>query len=245
MRDGRFKRVLLSGLFSAQEVIRALRQATGPAGFDGQRIDYDAYWRERGAGGMHPRFAIIAEGVREGESVLDVGCGNGALLHYLKQTRHIRERGVDVSETGVALARANGLDARAGLLGGPGTVEPGERFDHVVLTEVIEHVADAEGLLAQVWSHTDRCLWVTFPNIAYFPHRWRLALGRFPIQWVLFPGEHLRFWSLPDFREWAVGAGLPEPAVLPSNGLVLGNLHRVWPNLFANQIVMRFDRPRT
>jgi len=243
MREGALKRVLLAGLFSAQEVLRGLRQATGPAGFRGQAIDYDAYWRTRGAGGMHPRFAIIAQGVQDGDSVLDVGCGNGALLHYLKETRRIRERGVDVSETGVALARAAGLDARAGLLGAPGTVEPGDQFDHVVLTEVIEHVADAEGLLAQVWSHTRRSLWVTFPNIAYFPHRWRLALGRFPVQWVLFPGEHLRFWSLPDFREWAVGAGLPEPLVLPSNGIVLGNLHRIWPNLFANQIVMRFDRP--
>ncbi|MGE0394928.1 MAG: methionine biosynthesis protein MetW [Vicinamibacterales bacterium] len=243
MRDGPLKRVLLSGLFSAQEVTRAVRQATGPAGFHGQRIDYDAYWHERGAGGMHPRFAIIAAGVRDDESVLDVGCGNGAFLQYLKTLRRVRERGVDVSDAGVALARAAGLDARAGALGAPGTVDPWERFDHVVLTEVIEHVADAEGLLAQAWSHTRRCLWVTFPNIAYFPHRWRLALGRFPVQWVLFPGEHLRYWSLPDFREWATGAGLPEPVVLPSNGVVFGRLHVLWPNLFANQIVMRFDRP--
>jgi methionine biosynthesis protein MetW len=242
MREGPAKRFLLSALFSAQEVARAVRQAAGPAGFRGQRIDYNAYWQERGAGGMHPRFAIIAGGVRDGDSVLDVGCGNGALLTHLKATRRIRERGVDVSEAGVALARAAGIDARAGLLGAPGTVDPGERFDHVVLTEVIEHVADAEALLAQVWAHTGRCLWVTFPNIAYFPHRWRLALGRFPVQWVLFPAEHLRYWSLPDFREWEAGVGLPAPAVLPSNGLVFCRLHRLWPNLFANQIVLRFDR---
>lgn len=243
MRDGPLKRFLLSGLFSAQELNRAVRHAVGPAGFRGQTIDYDAYWRARGPGGMHPRFTIIGTGGRAGESVLDVGCGNGALLQYLKATREIRERGVDVSPSGVALARAAGLDARVGLLGSPGTVEPGEVFDHVVLTEVIEHVADAEGLLTQVWSHTRRSLWVTFPNIAYFPHRWRLALGRFPVQWVLFPGEHLRYWSLPDFREWSVGLGLPVPRELPSNGIVFANLHRLWPNLLANQIVMRFDRP--
>lgn len=243
MRDGALKRFLLSGLFSAQEVARAFRQAVGPAGFHGQTIDYEAYWRHRGAGGVHPRFLIIARGVLDGESVLDVGCGDGSLLGYLKRTRQVRERGVDVSATGVALARAAGLDARVGLLGSPGTVEAGELFDHVVLTEVIEHVADAEGLLRQVWSHTRRSLWVTFPNIAYFPHRWRLAAGRFPVQWVVFPGEHLRFWSVPDFREWAVGAGLPTPVTLPSNGIVFANLHRVWPNLLANQVVMRFDRP--
>lgn len=59
----------------------------------------------------------------------------------------------------------------------------------------------------------------------------------------MFPWEHLRFWSVPDFREWAVGVGLPSPMTLPSNGIVCGNLHRVWPNLLANQVVMRFDRP--
>ena len=243
MRDGALKRFLLTALFSAQEVTRAVRQAVGPAGFHGQSIDYEAYWRYRGEGGVHPRFLIIAGGVRDGESVLDVGCGDGSLLRYLKTARQVHERGVDISATGVALAQASGLDARVGLLGAPGTVDPGEVFDHVVLTEVIEHVPDAEALLLQVWSHTRRSLWVTFPNIAYFPHRWRLALGRFPVQWVLFPGEHLRFWALPDFREWAIGAGLPVPVALPSTGFVFGHLHRIWPNLLANQIVMRFDRP--
>ena len=242
MRDGALKRWLLAGLFSAQEVIRAVRQAVGPAGFQGQPTDYEAYWRHRGEGGVHPRFLIIAGGVRDGESVLDVGCGDGSFLRYLKAGRQVHERGVDISETGVAQAQASGLDARVGFLGARGTVAPSEWFDHVVLTEVIEHVADAEGLLLQAWSHTRRSLWVTFPNIAYFPHRWRLVLGRFPVQWVLFPGEHVRFWSLPDFREWAIGVGLPAPTVIPSNGIVFGNLHRAWPNLLANQIVVRFDR---
>ena len=85
MRDGALKRFLLTGLFSAQEVARACRQ--GPAGFHGQTNDYDAYWRARSEGGVHPRFAIIAGGVRDGESVLDVGCGDGSLLRYLKATR--------------------------------------------------------------------------------------------------------------------------------------------------------------
>jgi hypothetical protein len=111
-----------------------------------------------------------------------------------------------------------------------------------VLSEVIEHVANAESFLSQAWQLTRRSLWVTFPNIAYFPHRLRLLLGKFPVQWVAFPGEHLRFWSVPDFHRWLTASAMPEPYLLASNGLTFGGLHRIWPNLFGNQIVARINR---
>jgi len=83
---------------------------------------------------------------------------------------------------------------------------------------------------------------LTFPNLAYFPHRLRLLSGKFPVQWVVFPGEHLRYWSVPDFTAWLASLSLPRPQVIASNGLTLARLHRLWPNLFGNQIVVRCDR---
>ena len=245
MRDSPLKRTLVSALFSAAEVRRALSQAFTPARFAGQAIDYDAYWTQRAPGSMQPRFHIIADGIAAGARVLDVGCGDGTLLQHLAAVRQVAGVGLDISAPAVARARARGIDARLGGLETTGVLAVHETFQHVVMSEVIEHVADAEGFVRRAWSLSGETLWLTFPNIAYFPHRLRLVAGRFPVQWVVFPGEHLRFWSVPDFVEWLGGLDLPAPRLIPSNGFTFGALHRAWPNLFANQIVVRIDRART
>lgn len=241
MRDSFFKRALVSAWFSAIEFRRGLTGALGRAGFNGRSIDYEAYWLHRSPGSVHPRFMVIERGIEAGARVLDVGCGDGALLSYLAERKGTVGIGLDVSELAVARAQEACVDARvggltAGLFGEAGI------FDHVLMSEVVEHVADAETLVRTAWDLAGRALWLTFPNIAYFPHRLRLLAGRFPVQWVVFPGEHLRYWSVPDFREWLVGLGLPQPQMLPSNGVTFLALHRKWPNLLANQIVVRIDR---
>jgi methionine biosynthesis protein MetW len=241
VRESALKRLLVTTYFSAAEVRTAFRgMFTNPpvAQID---ADYDVYWTRRHPGGVQPRFEIIARGMHGGERVLDVGCGDGAMLEYLRDARHITGIGVDISREAVARAHARGVDARVGSIDDLSTSPP-HAFDHVVMSEVVEHVADAERLLREGWRLTKRTLWVTFPNIGYFPHRLRLLTGRFPVQWVVFPAEHLRFWTVPDFRDWLRGLGLPAAQFTPSNGLAVGGLHRLWPNLLANQMVARIDR---
>jgi len=239
MRDSALKRTLVSTYFSALEVRSAIGGMTRTASF-GRRLDYNAYWQHRGPSALQPRFDLIAAALRPGESVLDIGCGDGAMLEHFARTRAVRCVGVDISSAAVALAQRRGVDARldtpADLL------RDGETFDHVVLSEVIEHVADAERLALDAWALARRSLWITFPNIAYFPHRLRLLAGKFPVQWAIFPAEHLRFWSVPDFALWLRSLELPPPQLVASNGFTLARLHRVWPNLFGNQIVARVDR---
>lgn len=239
MRDSALKRLLVREYFNAHEVASALRGMFRDPAF-GAAIDYEAYWRHRAPGGVQPRFQIIASGLRAGDRVLDIGCGDGAMLAYLAARCGTRGLGIDVSEEAVRRTAARGLEAR--VQSPADLLRAGGSFDHVVASEVVEHVAEAEQLVLTAWSMAQRTLWLTFPNIAYFPHRLRLLAGRFPVQWVVFPGEHLRFWSVPDFRQWIVSLGLPVPRLVPSNGLTTVSLHRLWPNLFANQIVARIDR---
>jgi len=240
MRDSALKRALVDAYFNWCEVSHAVAGMVRRPVY-GERIDdYDGYWRRRGPGGLQPRFEIIARGVGEGASVLDVGCGDGVMLEFLAATRRVRALGIDVSAEAVRRAAARGVDARVQTLGD--LAASGEAFDHVVMSEVVEHVADAERFVLDAWSLTRKTLWLTFPNIAYFPHRLRLAAGKSPVQWVVFPGEHLRFWSIPDFRAWVASLSLPAPAFVASNGFTAARLHRLWPNLFGNQIVVRCDR---
>lgn len=242
MRDSRLKRWLVSGYFSARELRAGLRGMIGQPSWEPEALDYEAYWRRREAGAIHPRFEIIATHLDLGQSVLDVGCGDGAMLEYFGRAKRTRGIGIDTSATAVEQARARGVDARVATLEELAREHPSPRFDHVVMSEVLEHVPDPENLVQRGWDLTVRSLWLTFPNIAYFPHRLRLLAGEFPVQWVVFPGEHLRFWSLPDFRQWLERLGLPEARIHPSNGVTVFALHRLWPNLFANQIVMRLER---
>jgi methionine biosynthesis protein MetW len=240
VRDSALKRALVNTYFNWHEVSRALAGMIRPATFGKQVADYDGYWRHRGPSGMQPRFTIIGHAIASGASVIDIGCGDGVMLEFLKATRNVRELGIDLSDDAVRRARDRGVNARVEMLGD--LAKSGAKFDHVVMSEVVEHVADAEQFVLDAWTLTSKTLWLTFPNIAYFPHRLRLAAGKAPVQWVVFPGEHLRFWSVPDFRAWLVSLSLPQPAMTASNGFTVGRLHRIWPNLFGNQIVVRCDR---
>ncbi|OFV92010.1 MAG: hypothetical protein A3G76_03330 [Acidobacteria bacterium RIFCSPLOWO2_12_FULL_65_11] len=240
MRDSALKRTLVGAYFSAVEVGHAVAGMVHAPAYGRVVETYDDYWRHRAPGGLQPRFEIIEAGVARGSSVLDVGCGDGAMLEFLRTAKDVKAVGIDISAEAVSRARRRGVDARVQTLGDLRLA--GTTFDHVVMSEVVEHVADAERFVLDAWALARHSLWLTFPNIAYFPHRLRLLSGKFPVQWVVFPGEHLRFWSVPDFAAWLASLSVPALDVIASNGLTVARLHRVWPNLFGNQMVVRCDR---
>src|SRR6185295_18949070 len=110
---------------------------------------YDDYWRARAPGGLQPRFEIIEAGMKPGASVLDVGCGDGAMLEFLQTAKAVKALGIDISAEAVARACRRGLDARVQTLADRRLA--GEAFDHVVMSEVVEHVADAEHFVLDAW----------------------------------------------------------------------------------------------
>lgn len=233
------------------QVRRGLHTAFGNPAYDIRDLDYDDYWAARAPSEVQPRYPIIGRQIDDGSRVLDVGCGDGGMLQYLKEQRSdLRELGIDVSSEAVQRAKDRGVNASQTPL--EEIAARDERFDYVIMSEVIEHVAEPEAYIRQAWRLTGRALLLSFPNIAYWPHRLRLLLGRFPVQWVHHPGEHLRFWSLKDFDPWLRRSALRETTgadrvegllFVASNGLTALRLHRLMPNLFANQIVVVVEKP--
>lgn len=203
-------------------------------------MDYNAYWQARGDHQVVARFPIIAKHLKRGETLLDVGCGEGTGIEYLTAHAGVLGVGIDISTVAVEMARAKGVDARVADIMAP-DFAPDHAFDTILISEVLEHIAEPERVLTRVRDHVGERLILTFPNIGYLPHRLRLLFGSFPVQWGWHPGEHLRFWSLSDFRWWLHQLGYEVSSVQASNGI--RGLAAVFPSLFGNQIVV-VARPR-
>src|SRR5256885_5048620 len=117
MRDSALKRTLVRAYFNARELQYAVAGMMRSPAYGEPIADYDAYWRRRAPGGLQPRFEIIARGIADGASVLDVGCGDGVMLEFLASTRRTRGLGIDVSEEAIRRAAARGVPARVQTLG--------------------------------------------------------------------------------------------------------------------------------
>ena len=210
------------------------------------KMDYDEYWNVRDESAeIQPRFPIMADVINDGSQVLDVGCGDGTFLEYLKKKKYVNEIGVDISQVAVSRARKKGVTAQVKKLDQISEEYDDGAFDYVVMSEVIEHVTNPEELVQTAWSLTSASLLVTIPNIGYWPHRLRLLFGRFPVQWVHHPGEHVRYWTIRDFSDWLDELILKEKVntrLYPSNGITALNSHRIWPNLFCNQAVIEIRK---
>lgn len=201
---------------------------------------YDAYWNARLA--LEPditttapaRAAIVSEFVRPGWSLLDLGCGDGSfLVSLLDLVPDLEVRGLDVSEAALTVARGRGLEASRLDLANPASEIPGS-YDVVTALEVIEHLADAESVTLKAAAAAKRYLIVSVPNLGFIESRLRLLIGRGPLTNVVHHvREHLRQWTVHDFRAWAEMLGLRVVAERPTRPVqALGLGHRA-PSLFS------------
>ena len=204
-------------------------------------MDYDGYWRAKGDMLFTGRCPVFAGLIAPGSSVLDIGCGEGTTLKFLEDKLGIRGSGIDISPEAVSMARKKGVAASQGDASSE-DFRIAEVYDHIIISEVLEHIPNPEALLSKVKGRFRTSLIISIPNSAYYLHRLRLLFGRFPVQWAWHPGEHLRFWSLTDFRELLEGTGFEIVSVKTHSGFLF--LHGLWPNLFADSAVFEIKEAK-
>jgi methionine biosynthesis protein MetW len=176
--------------------------------------------------------------------VLDVGCSNGGFLSYLTSVRpNVKARGTDVARAALEAAAAKGHDVFYADL----TTEPLDReYDYITCFEVIEHIHEAEAVLVNLRDATRRQLIMSLPNLGYIEHRIRLGIfGRFPnTSLVLHVKEHIRHWTVRDFKDWAAHFDLDVVSVEGQKGFPIVPWRR-FPSLFAAQVVYTLEPRRS
>ncbi len=205
-------------------------------------VDYDEYWDSKaqsGLGILSPwrlrRAQVFASIVTKGDRVLDLGVGDGALLEYIIREKGVEGYGLDVSQKAVDFCQAHGLNVTLADINEPVSKFVHESFDYIIMSEIIEHIPDPEKLLIDLRPFARKGLIVSVPNTGFHQHRLRLLLGRFPLQWVVTPGEHLRYWTRADFHWWAKQLGFSIVREVPYEGTP--GLKNIMPGLFAAAFV--------
>jgi len=189
-----------------------------------------------------PDFAAIAAWIPKGATVLDLGCGDGSLLRFLKETRGVSGYGVEISDLNIASCINNGVNAIQNDLNSGLSDFESDSFDFVILSQTLQATRHTEALIQEIL-RVGREGIVSFPNFGYWRNRFKILLGNMPVskdlpyQWYDTPNVHLC--TLKDFETFCQNHHV---AVLDRRVMTGKTQVRMMPNLLGNTAVYRFQR---
>ncbi len=183
----------------------------------------------------------IARLVPEGSRVLDLGCGDGALLDLLTRQKGCTGYGIEIDDDNVLACVQRGINVLQLNLHQGLKAFQDQSFDVVLQIDTLQHLRNAETMLRET-ARVGRVGIVAFPNFAHWPNRLSVARGRMPVtrrlpyQWYDTP--NIRVGTYQDFAALAHNNGL---RVLDAFGVQDGREVRWLPNLRAATAVFKLS----
>jgi methionine biosynthesis protein MetW len=185
-------------------------------------------------------FAAIARWIAPKSKVLDLGCGDGALLGYLRGALDVTGYGIEKDDANVLACVKNGInviqmDLEEGLSG-----FEAQSFDVVILSQTLQAVYHTEHIVQEMLRVGKEVI-VTFPNFGYWRHRLSIAVGNMPVsrnlpyQWYDTPNVHMC--TIHDFDDFCASHGIHTRERLI---LTDGKPVNLLPNLLGSLAMYRF-----
>lgn len=185
---------------------------------------------------------LIAQLVPEGAHVLDLGCGDGALLDLLQRQRRCSGYGIEIDDAKLLACVQRGVNVLQLNLHEGLSAFGDQSFDAVLQIDTLQHLRNAETMLRET-ARVGRVGIIAFPNFAHWPNRLSVLRGRMPVtrrlpyQWYDTP--NIRVGTYKDFEALAHKNGL---RVLDAFGVHNGRVVRWLPNARAASAVFKIAR---
>ena len=146
---------------------------------------------------MKPEFQIISNFIEKNTRVLDVGCGDGILMEFLKKNKEINIRGIEISKNNAQKCVGKGLSVIEGNAEKDLTQFPDSSFDFVILSQTLQAFLDPETVIKELLRIGKKAI-VTVPNFGFWKVRLHLLIkGTMPItknlpdEWYNTPNLHM------------------------------------------------------
>ncbi len=184
-------------------------------------------------------FDAIANWVETNSSLLDLGCGDGSFLEFIRAKCQAITYGVEIKDSAVLACVEKGLNVIQQDLEGGLALFKDQSFDTVVLSQTLQTIHQTERILREVVRVGKQCV-VSFPNFGHWSHRYAVALGRMPVSKSLpyewFNTPNVRVLTIADFEALAHKLGIE---ILGRVVLHHGKTIHWLPNLFGSLAIYR------
>ncbi|MFT4098044.1 MAG: methionine biosynthesis protein MetW [Rhodoblastus sp.] len=194
---------------------------------------------------------LVADMVEPGTRVLDVGCGDGALLEILTRDRGVDGRGIEISQAGVNGCVAKGLSVVQGDADTDLVNYPDDAFDYVILSQTLQATRHPRQVLERMLRIGRRAI-VSFPNFGHWRVRSELMFkGRMPrtqaLNYAWYDTPNIHLCTIRDFVQLVneAGASIDRAVALDRYGAKM-RVNAPWWfwNMFGEQAVFLLHRRR-
>ena len=191
-------------------------------------------------------LAIIAKWIKPDSSILDLGCGDGTLIKYLRTNQSVRAFGIEIDEKNLeACVKENINVIQADLNHGLKTYFSENSFDYVIMTQTLQATKRPDLLIDEMLRVGNEGI-VTFPNMAHWKARLQIGLGGYmpvtkylPHEWFNTPNIHLC--TVRDFQQLCKkhDINILQTSFVDFQHTRSSLLMKLFPNLFGEIAIFR------